>query len=249
MIRPRRLFGMALLVLSLPLSAQQTAFRFEGVAKPIDGGQPLYREQHEISGHCDNGYWQPVEHRVEYRRSDSGEGMASKTLTYPYSLFRPAVAFRQPDFNETLQVDATGSALSIRWSRDGEPPGNWTVEATDNLVLDAGFDHFVRAHWNRLTAGGEVPFEFLAPTRGEAYGFVVEPAPEPVTGADHSFRIRPTGLIMRLAVDPIRLGYSADGFLTHYVGLGNIRQNRDENYRVAIRYSAEQAPPCPLLPR
>ena len=114
-------------------------------------------------------------------------------------------------------------------------------------MVDAGFDHFIRKHWTALTSGEAVEFRFLAPTRGEAYGFIVEPSPEPIPGADHSLRIRPAGLIMRMAVDPIRLGYRNDGFLTHYVGLGNIRRNPDENYQVAIRYSLDAPPPCPLL--
>lgn len=55
-------------------------------------------------------------------------------------------------------------------------------------------------------------------------------------------------MFLRVLVDPIRLGYRDDGFLTHYAGLGNIRRNQDENHVVSIRYQVIEAPGCSLLP-
>ena len=228
--------------------AGEPEMTFTGVATAPGGERTLYEEQHRVSGSCINGQWRPREHQVDYSQEGAEEPFASKSLAYPESLAVPEVDFRQPEFNERLRISVTGDALDVQWSAGNEQDGDWTLELDGDLVVDTGFDHFIRNHWDELTSGEAVKFRFLAPTRGKAYNFVAEPADEGIPGADHSFRIRPGGLIMRLAVDPIRLGYRDDGFLTHYVGLGNIRRNRDENYQVAIRYSLDTAPPCPLLP-
>lgn len=240
--------GILSALMSLQATAQEPGMAFEGVATAPGGSQTIYREQHTISGSCVDGQWRPDQHQVDYLRPGASAVFASKQLSYPAATPQPEVDFRQPEFGERLQISVNGDSLGIQWSADSQQGGDWTLDMTEDLVVDAGFDHFVRKHWAALTSGDAVEFRFLAPTRGDTYGFVVEPASEPISGADHSFRIRPTGLVMRLAVDPIRLGYRDDGFLIHYVGLGNIRRNQDENYNVAIRYSLETAPPCPLVP-
>ncbi|GGY81858.1 hypothetical protein [Marinobacter zhanjiangensis] len=235
-------------VLSFQPLAQEPDLTFRGVATALEGDQTLYQERHRISGTCEDGQWRPQQHRVDYLRDDADEPFATKALAYPSGLLVPEVDFRQPEFDERLRISVSDESLEIRWSAGGKGDERWTLDNTGDLVVDSGFDHFIRKHWATLTSGEAVEFRFLAPTRGEAYGFVAEPAAEPIEGADHSFRIRPTGMIMRLAVDPIRLGYRDDGFLTHYQGLGNIRKNQDENYQVAIRYSPNSAPPCALIP-
>lgn len=235
-------------LLSLQSLAQEQDMVFRGVATALEGDQTLYEEQHRISGTCEDGQWRPQQHQVDYLRDDADEPFASKELAYPAGLLVPEVDLRQPEFDERLRISVSDKSLEIRWSAGSKVDDRWILDNTGNLVVDSGFDHFIRKHWATLTSGEAVEFRFLAPTRGEAYGFVAEPADKRIEGADHSFRIRPTGMIMRLAVDPIRLGYRDDGFLTHYLGLGNIRRNQDENYRVAIRYSPESAPPCALIP-
>jgi hypothetical protein len=51
---------------------------------------------------------------------------------------------------------------------------------------------------------------------------------------------------MRFLVDPIVLGYDADGLLTDYLGLTNIRKDKDTNYTAHIRYAIEAIPECEL---
>lgn len=234
-------------LLSLPLAAAAETLVFEGTATRFGGEEVLYQERHQVTGSCQGGRWQPDEQQVEYRR-EGRPPFATKILSYQGSLLRPEVDFRQPGFDEELVIQADDSELSVEWGMGNGEAERWRIPVTGNLVVDAGFDHFVRANWDALTDGDSVGFSILAPTRGETYDFVAEPAPESLEGADHSFQIRPEGLVMRMLVDPIRLGYNNAGFLTHYAGLGNIRRNSDENHVVAIRYQVIDAPDCPLLP-
>jgi hypothetical protein len=124
----------------------------------------------------------------------------------------------------------------------------FTVSFDERLVVDAGFDHLVRANWEKVTRGESVEFRFLGPTRGEHYGFVLEPTSNDQLNSDVVLRIRPTGLVLRFLVDPIVLGYNNDGALTEYLGLTNIRENANANFTAHIRYEVEQYPDCELTP-
>ncbi len=234
-------------LIALPAAASETLV-FSGTASDTDGGH-LYQEEHSVTGSCVDGHWRPEKHSVDYLRHDGRGPFATKALTYKASPLRPEVNFHQPDFSERLVIHHDGDeTLKVEWTMSDQPAKRWRVPLKDQLVVDAGFDHFIRANWRALTDGDAVGFSVLAPTRGESYDFVAEPAPDKLAGADYSFRIRPAGMLMRVLVDPIRLGYRDDGFLSHYAGLGNIRRNQDENHVVSIRYRVIEAPACSLLP-
>lgn len=235
-----------LLICSLPLASVAAEVRFSGKATPVGANDLLYEERHTLQGECSQGRFQPQSHTVSYAR-DNGTAFAEKQLSYGESPLRPSVDFRQPGFNEVMDIaNRNDESLSIRWQTPGGKTENFTVRVNDSLVADAGFDNFVRKHWPAVTAGESVNFDFLAPTRGEAYGFVLEPAEDSRIDAAHTVRIRPSGMVLRFLVDPIVLGYNDDGFLTDYLGLTNIRQDKDTNYTAHIRYTVETTPDCEL---
>lgn len=239
-----------LIGMAAPLPAQAAEYRFTGTAK-ADDGAVLYNERHSLDGRCEGGYFRPETHDVVYSKPGSDQSFATKGLSYDPSLIRPTVDFAQPNFNEKLDIRyPQPEKLTIRWNTPG--PGdeieNFTVPFTEQTVVDAGFDNFVRQHWQDVLAGKSIEFRFLAPTRGEHYAFVLEPVENKAVKAEHVLQIRPTGMVLRFLVDPIVLGYSKRGVLTDYLGLTNIRKNQDENYRAHIRYTVETYPDCELTP-
>lgn len=220
-------------------------FEFSGTAK--QDGKVLYQEDHRVEGMCSEGVFDPVDHRVSYRNPESGDAFASKSLSYNNSAFRPRVEFRQPAFGEALTITyPQEQALSIAWQEPTGETREFTVPFDQQLVVDSGFDYFVRANWERIRQGESVEFRFLAPTRGEHYGFVLEPATSVKVDADLTVQIRPTSLLLRVLVDPIVLGYSSDGALTDYLGLTNIRQDAESNHIAHIRYQVSRLPDCEL---
>lgn len=227
--------------------AAESAFQFVG--KASDSGTLVYEEHHVVAGTCSGGTWQPDRHSVDYRKPDTDRTFATKELDYQYSPLRPEMDFQQPDFNESIMVkQADDDTLSIRWRT---PPGKtkaFNVSFDDSVVVDAGFDNFVRRNWDSVVAGRSVDFRFLGPTRGEHYGFVMEEASTNRTDAAHIVRIRPSGMIARFLVDPIILGYNESGALTDYIGLSNIRASEEGNYTVHIRYHVTRQPDCKLTP-
>ena len=233
-------------------------FHFTGSARPLDSanaGSELYREQHVIQGVCSGNQFKPKSHRVEYFDASSDAPFAFKQLRYDRdnqpSLLRPGVEFVQPRFNERLTVGYDSGSVAIEWQSPAQEFKQFRLDSNNSLVVDSGFDNLVRQNWQTVVEGGSVNFEFLAPTRGSYYGFVLEPADSKSDNdrirADHLIQIRPTSLFLRLIVEPILLGYNQQGALTHYSGLANIRLNQQENIQADIVYSVTEYPPCPLL--
>ena len=95
--------AVAMAALATPVSAE--VFQFTGAAESGDG-KALYEERHRIEGSCDNGVFQPLEHRVRYIRQAEGdaEAFAEKNLDYRSSSIRPRVNYQQPDFDESLEI-------------------------------------------------------------------------------------------------------------------------------------------------
>lgn len=221
---------------------------FAGTAKS-ESGDTLYVEEHRISGTCQDGVFRPLEHEVGYRRPDETRYFATKSLDYANSLVRPVVDFHQPNFTESLSIQYPDpETLVINWQMPEGGTRTFNVPYSDEVVVDAGFDNFVRQNWKSVVNGDSVEFRFLGPTRGEHYAFVLEPADSYTVTADHVVQIRPTGLVLRFLVDPIVLGYDSNGALTDYDGLTNIRKNTDKNYSAHIRYSVSEWPDCELTP-
>jgi hypothetical protein len=240
------------------LANANTEYQFTGSATAFnspDVGRELYREQHTIQGVCRGNQFEPQNHKVEYFDASADTPFAYKQLRYGSmerpSLLRPDVEFEQPRFSERLTVGYNASGVSIEWRAPDQELKQFNLDINNSLVVDSGFDNLVRQNWQTVVQGGSVNFEFLAPTRGSSYGFVMEPADNSFDSgrirADHLIQIRPTSLFLRLVVDPIVLGYNQQGALTHYSGLTNIRLNQQENIQADIAYNVTKYPSCPLL--
>ncbi|MBW0146306.1 hypothetical protein KXD86_02255 [Marinobacter sp. CAU 1620] len=219
---------------------------FTGTAR-TEAGETLYVEQHRVTGVCEQGVFRPRQHEVGYQEPGGGREFANKDLNYSKSLIRPAVNFRQPRFDESLVIDyPDDDTLVVNWQTPEGENKSFDVPFSDSVVVDAGFDNFVRRNWPAVLNNEPVAFRFLGPTRGEHYEFVLEAAESSQVTADHVVQIRPTGVILRFLVDPIILGYNARGALTDYYGLTNIRKNNDTNYTAHIQYAVENWPDCEL---
>ncbi len=220
--------------LALVVQAQSPAI--VGEAFTLDVGELAYREYHYID---ESG----LDHRVVYR-GPGDDKLAVKTIDYRPGLVTPA--FRQEN-----RVD--GSLLAVQWQDDAlliqhrekasAAVAEQRVEPPGSLVIDAGFDHFMRRHWDGLVAGETRDFAFPAPTRQSLVTLRASRSDCQSSGdrvsreAITCFAIEPASWFARLLVDPIRLTYATDNRrLLAYQGLSNVKGGREENFRVTIVY-------------
>jgi len=212
-----------------------------GEARDPAGGTLLYREYHlEATS-------EPLK-VVEYRLPD-GALIASKTLL-------PGMDAAAPAF---MQLDLrSGELLSARWQEqalalthradEGAAAETRTLAppAAMPLVIDAGFDAFVRQQWDTLRSGKSIEFGFALPGRKT----LVTLRAQETTCADGDgltcFRIEPANALLRLVAEPIELAYrSADQRLAHFHGIANIQPPAEVQGAVSISYTYPQAAPLP----
>lgn len=240
-------------IMALPPIASAATYRFSATAQTLDG-QPLYRERHRIEGDCSGDRFRASRHTVDYVSMNSqigtkGEAFANKTLKYEYDPQRPSVDFKQPLYGDRTQVTNIKdekARIVLNTQEVGEE--TYTVPLSPEVVIDSGFVHLIRDSWPSLTSGGQANFQFVAPTRGEAYSFVAEPEDNEHIDAFLELSMEPSQIFLDWMVDSVHLGFDAQGRITDYRGLGNIRKSDDQNYTVHLRYDTSE-PPCPLLPR
>lgn len=205
-----------------------------------NGERLLYREYH----------LQPTEDvqavptRVEYRTPD-GELFAEKTLDFSRSRTAPAIDFRDLRRDErivTRYPDGSGRIEMIYHPPGDESPERNTFD-TDSLIVDAGFDPFIRQHWDRLMDGDRLVSEFLVASRQDTVKVGIREVdaarcPTPVEGI-RCLEVSPAGTLRLFSwfVDPIQLAYHPQPVrLMAFSGRGNIPDASGDPRQVRIHY-------------
>ncbi|MBD8525833.1 hypothetical protein [Pseudomarimonas arenosa] len=231
--------AICLALLCICSTAAASGIEYRGEARATDSGNLLYAEHHYLR--TEGG--RPRERLVMYR-CPSGEAFARKTVSYGEPPYAPS--FRMDDarlgYAEGFsRGKAAGEALVQRASN--QPAETDAISLGESLVVDAGFDEFVRSHWEELQAGKKVSLRFLVPSRLAAYGFKLQKTGEEnLYGESAStFRLALSGLFGWFA-DAIDVSYrNSDRRLMRFVGLSNIRASADENLVADIQFPpAEQ---------
>ena len=238
MIRPMsKCFGLACLVatLSLPSTAKEITpglLTVVGNAYDLSHGELLYREMH---------YALPSgsDYQVIYQAPD-GETIAQKDLSFNGNDNQPAMEQTNSLCGEFIKVDhATDEdkiSVTYREKADKKTKEK-TFRIPKRLVVDAGFDNFVRENWDELVSGQKFHFDFLAPSRLRAYDFEATAIECQREGNLRCFQIESDVWYLDAFLDPIVLTYTADTRqLMGFTGLGNIADKQCDYMKVDIHY-------------
>ncbi len=193
---------------------------FTGYARDLDTNALLYVESHAVAN-----AGTARETRVVMYQCADGSPFARKELTYAGDRSAPAFRFEdaRSGYADGLTRDAQGLEVFER-SGKGAPLRRERVDGKE-LVADAGFDEFVRAHWNELESGKAVDAPFLVPSRLDSMPFRVRKVGEAQIGDDtvSVIRLSLAGLL-RFFLPDIDVSYrKRDRALMRYRGTTNIR--------------------------
>lgn len=184
----------------------------KGTAYDMVSGNLLYTETH----HCqaDRQYC-----KVYYQDSE-GQTFLEKSLDYQAGLSAPALAVT--DF------------------RNGTTR-RFNPETQQNLVVDAGFDNFVRYRWQELEAGAVIAFPFQGMGSEDPFDMRIARSTETGCSTDNlCLKINVDSWLLRPFVSPITLVYSRTSrSLLHYSGVSNIRDEQGVSLEVDIYYTYE----------
>ena len=198
-----------LLLVTTCASASETRLFVVGEAWDDKGTTLLYREFH----YCDSSLTRCV---IEYRDREQGE-LARKELDYSRSNQAPGVVLE--DFVADRRVILPASEER-------------------SVVVDAGFDNFVRSRWDELAGGEVIDFPFLALGREQPLTMRAGVSDEvDCDSAELCLDVALDAWVLRLLVPKIELTYERSGRrLLRYRGISNLRIADGGSPMVDIRY-------------
>ena len=209
--------------------------QYEGSAYDVDDGRLLYRESHYVDRTADGSG-----NRVVLYRCPDGAAFARKRIDYAGTSLVPDFEMVDARLGYREGVRREGAARTVfvqrgplREERTGPLP------PVQGLVADAGFDEFVRQHWDALVAGETVRFPFLLPSKIDWFDFKVRRA----TGVDDADE---GTLVIRLSLGAwwafllphVDVRYAlAERELVRYTGITSVRDPAGRNDEARIEFA------------
>lgn len=210
--------------------------RYEGYAYATDGATLLYSETHWL--YSDDG----VPTRLVVYRCPDGRPFARKTLRDVDGASEPDFEFTDGRDGHREGVRRSAVGREVYWQeRAGSPLQARQLEQGGDIVIDAGFDAFIRAQWNSISTAAPLKARLLLPSRFAALDVRIEDA---TTSADRAARQRRMQVRLdawyAFALPAMSLVYGEDRRLREFRGIGTIRDSRGRNQEVVIRFPPDQ---------
>ena len=219
--------------------ASEQYLTYFGVAAAQRSGQVMYGESHVVE-YRDGRLAQRV---VLYTCPD-GTPFARKTASYEDPL-APSYLFEDAS-NGVREGVRPGERRRVFFHGvDGKPEKSAPLPADPGLVVDSGFDEFIRSNWDALIAAGSLPLQFLVPSRLETLSFQLQHLRR---GNEYGvptevFRLKLQGIVGWIAPS-IDVSYSQrDHVLLRYQGLADLRDKQGENLRADITFRLSDRKP------
>lgn len=208
-----------------------TDLHYEGIARDLNNPQRvLYTEQHQLQ--LRDG--KPLQRTVEYRDA-SGRLLATKVNQYGDNPATPDFILRDARRPYTESARLHGDSLTLTL-QEGDNRSEQTLTGLPAaLIVDAGFDEFVRQHWQRLQQGQRVTFYFASAARQDLIEFRLEPQ----RGNDQHLvlEMRLRSRLIAWLLDPIELTYDRQSQrLLRYRGLTNMQDDNGTTLKADIEY-------------
>ena len=234
------LSGLLLFALSAPLAATDNIGQTVGSAYDFESDKLLYRETHCVSE-------DEMAREVIYQDAE-GKLIARKKLDYSSGAITPSFVQKNFYSGELIEValDEGVVSMAVVDVNSGEALKSSQEKPSQELpvVIDAGFDVFVRQNWDSLVAGESLTFLFPLSDRGSLIELRIQPLGcSYPTQSDQCFRLDVANWLLRMLVKPIELGYDIEQQqLTRFRGLSNIGDENGNGLVVDIKYDYQDVP-------
>ncbi len=235
MLKLNRLLFSVFFILTNTASVSYS-FEFIGTAYSKDGQRILYLEEHR--------YLTPYNHRVEYKEAD-GRVFAEKRINYQNSYIAPEVRQLNRRNGELIETKKLGEMIQVLYrENDVKKPLENRVDMSDSLVIDAGFDHYIRLNWEVLVSGEKKIIRYLLPSLQKTIDLSIQTMEcEPflltnlVLDTLICWRIAAENWMIRILIDPLFLVYERSSQrIMKFVGRSNICDEYGDYEDVIIRY-------------
>jgi hypothetical protein len=232
-----------------------------GVSSPCRG-QPVSEESYlTYSGHAaapqDRRFLYGEKHILVFRGGALAERVVLYTCKDGSAFARKTSSYVKPEAPDFLLEDASNGMREGVRSEGGarqvffraalsDRERTKTLHEASDLVVDTGFDVFVRNRWQALVEGGDLPMRFLVPSHLSDMGFIVRYVrADQIDGVPVDvFRLTLSNVFGRL-VPGIDVYYSTqDHVLMRYVGLSDLLDASGNNIRADIAFGLADRRPA-----
>lgn len=221
----------------LSLTAASAAENYRGDAYALEDGRLLYRESHYLFD-ADG-----MQQRVVLYLCPDGRAFGRKTIRDEGDPQAPDFAMfdARTNYREGVRhKDGKREDYVQRGADQGEKSEPLQVSADG--VIDAGFDVYVRKHWNELVQGKTLQLPFLVPSRGVFYTFKLASVADASTPQKLAVRLS-LGAWYAFLAPSIDVVYDrTTRRLLQFTGLSNIRDVHLKNYNVRIEFPQASHP-------
>lgn len=201
-----------------------------------ESGRALYTESHWIS-------------EIEGRREllvlfvcPDGRPFARKQVRETGVAQAPSFVLddARTGYQEGVRETPEGSReVFVRAARD-EPEKRALMKSAPGLVVDAGFDSFIREHWDALATGAPQHLDFLVPSRLRSYPFTLSLVDDELVDGQPVRRfVLELDTWYGFAIPPISIAYAPDSkTVREYRGTANVRDHNGRSLNVRIEFPA-----------
>lgn len=183
----------------------------------------------------------PGEHqlRVEYTRRN--QLFATKQLAYGQSLKMPEVLQQDSRSGEVREAKLIDNHIILRYQPNRRKnAGEAQIAVNKADVVDAGFDNYVRLHWEELISGEIVPVNFASMAHLKVLPLRIRHQPlttcDAQAGEGNCFQVEIDNALLRLVLGNIKLLYDNQHRLQKFDGMVNINDDDGDNQKAIIHY-------------
>lgn len=205
--------------------------KYVGYAYTEDSNNLLYTE--EFTDRFIDG--KHLETTTDYF-DPSHKKIAQRLLDFRQSRYAPN--FKTEDLRSGYMegAEVVGNKLKLFNRKDKDSRINEKIMSIPQpVVVDGGFNQFIKSNWSKLEKGEVIAFNFAIPARLDY--FTLRAVKIESTATEMKVRVEPDKAILRWIVSPIIVKYSTDTRrIMSYEGQSNISDEKGNNFVMRLVY-------------
>ena len=179
---------------------------------------------------------------IDYKKD--GKLFATKNINFKDSPYAPEITQYDMRSGEKREVTANQKNLYLKYQPNkNKKMVQEKIAKKDVQIIDAGFDNFMRTHWNELTSGKVLSIGFGSIAHQKVLPLRVSKKPLEkcaVKSADNEnftcFWVDIDNALLRLILGNIKLTYDDHYRLRQFDGVVNLQSDDENNQTAVINY-------------